>query len=758
MTTQREKQLARRLGKLAYQKARERIVAYTGKLNSDNSYTVADSSVRGNIWVAIDGNQGDVKSVINKKTGADRIARLKVYLDYNPVGQLEVVDIAPDQDFIDPSLLGHYSVPTQAGDLSQSTVPNANLKNLRVRVSSGLTVYIEAGYYYLGTTEYYWPGGSLDLTSSVPSGSGMKAPIIIGFDSTNSAVAYKGTEVVQSLPPVGSPYFSGADFVATRNAATTVVAALFGIGLLYGQVSITNQADFVDLRAEQVVGTLTSVTDATTAAVGGALLDQDVPTGTAHPTMLSYASRHADNGLASVDTDGMLSTMAVPIGQQTHGAVAQSAFWEDYGSNPLFGGVDSASAQEASVMVENGIFKMWYTHDTTTSPTTGTRHMNYATSVDGVTWSQYGSNPVLGGGGSGYSGFVVHSHVFKADGVYYCFFADDNNGNLMRSTSTDGVTWTTPVQVIASNAVAWSSGWNNSYIWEEGNVWNMLIEGYSTEFQITRATSTDKGLTWTFPTGAFLTTLRYSSGMYGGPWMMTPIQKRDGVYHLWYHASTAVGGLPTDIYHATSKDLNTWTTDGSPVFSRPSGSFDQVADPSIVEWKGKTYLYYERVNNASNRFEMCVAIADATIAQVLDGVAAITGTVSGVTASSPLASSGGTAPNITHLASGVSAATYAFPASVQVDAYGHVLAITAGTDPSTLAADHLHGLARWTGDGSTTTFELPDFAEYLELVFNGGSAVDPLNITLSDDRSQVTFSSAPTAANVLTATYVVARL
>ena len=59
------------------------------------------------------------------------------------------------------------------------------------------------------------------------------------------------------------------------------------------------------------------------------------------------------------------------------------------------------------------------------------------------------------------------------------------------------------------------------------------------------------------------------------------------------------------------------------------------------------------------------------------------GAVNSVTASAPIASSGGANPNISHNASGVVAAAYANPSSVTVDVTGHVTAITAGSAPVT---------------------------------------------------------------------------
>lgn len=72
------------------------------------------------------------------------------------------------------------------------------------------------------------------------------------------------------------------------------------------------------------------------------------------------------------------------------------------------------------------------------------------------------------------------------------------------------------------------------------------------------------------------------------------------------------------------------------------------------------------------------------------------GTVTNVTASSPIASSGGTTPNITHLTSGVTAGTYN---NVTVNTYGHV---TSGSNVSYLTAE-VDTLATVTARGATST-------------------------------------------------------
>lgn len=71
---------------------------------------------------------------------------------------------------------------------------------------------------------------------------------------------------------------------------------------------------------------------------------------------------------------------------------------------------------------------------------------------------------------------------------------------------------------------------------------------------------------------------------------------------------------------------------------------------------------------------------------------------------------------------------------------------------------HLHGVMRVLGDGTTTTFNLLDIAEYIEFVSHHGAVVDPATYTLSADGSQVTFDDTPMEDTVQTINYVIAGI
>jgi hypothetical protein len=106
---------------------------------------------------------------------------------------------------------------------------------------------------------------------------------------------------------------------------------------------------------------------------------------------------------------------------------------------------------------------------------------------------------------------------------------------------------------------------------------------------------------------------------YGGPRFasvngrLQPKWQSDGLYHLWFHAVNGSGNLPTDIYHAQSRDLLMWNVTAPPAL-RHSGrgfEYDQVAGGVPMAVGGKAYMYYDGDNNVDGTCAIGLVTADA---------------------------------------------------------------------------------------------------------------------------------------------------
>ena len=265
----------------------------------------------------------------------------------------------------------------------------------------------------------------------------------------------------------------------------------------------------------------------------------------------------------------------------------------------------------------NAPWRMWYRGGW------GTQGVGFASSVDGVTWTKYSGNPIYGYPNDGGQPWV---HKDPAAGGGYRLYTTNNNKppRVNIATSVDGIAWTTSNRSVVALPVN-GTLWGNRVVWQEGVTdWRMLQEVmYEGPWQIFYYTSSD-GFVWTIGHGGLPLSSLSVGGMYGGPrfasvnGVVTP--RHGGVYHLWYHATNITGaGLPTDVYHATSPDLLTWTvTPRTPVLWHLGEGFehDQCAGPVPVEGahgvspRKVSYLYYDGDNNVVGSCAIGLAISD----------------------------------------------------------------------------------------------------------------------------------------------------
>jgi len=250
---------------------------------------------------------------------------------------------------------------------------------------------------------------------------------------------------------------------------------------------------------------------------------------------------------------------------------------------------------EPNVLYEDGIYKMWY-RGVNYSNIPKFNHpsgLGYATSVDGLTWTEYYDNPVAPLGWC--------PTVHKIGSTYYLYdsstYAPGGVWSFARKTSIDGITWTASA---TTDLTVGTGTWDDQYLgnnefWYEDGTWYMLYEcsNLSSSWKIGLATSTN-GMNWTkYPGNPIIGTATRTAG---GPHVL----KVDGIYYCWYH----IGGLFTEVALKQSTDLHTWT---EAQFSiqlprdplRPKED-RQTADPFVSTLGTSAIMYYCGTNNDTN--------------------------------------------------------------------------------------------------------------------------------------------------------------
>lgn len=149
------------------------------------------------------------------------------------------------------------------------------------------------------------------------------------------------------------------------------------------------------------------------------------------------------------------------------------------------------SVMNPSVMIDNGVFKMWYSAGETYEPDV----ICYATSMDGVTWQKFNYNPIFSKTTDWYSSNkVAVGQVIKHDNLYYMFFIgyqDVDTARVCVATSINGITnW----EIYENNPIVnigKSNSWNQHACYkptvlydEKSNTWRIWYNGrsYSNEY------------------------------------------------------------------------------------------------------------------------------------------------------------------------------------------------------------------------------------------------------------------------------------
>jgi len=160
--------------------------------------------------------------------------------------------------------------------------------------------------------------------------------------------------------------------------------------------------------------------------------------------------------------------------------------WDKDASNPVLdlgasGSWDSVEVSNPTVVLENGIYQMWYAgYDG------NNLRIGYAASSDGVSWTKDSSNPVLdlGESDSWDSVGVKSPTVVLENDVYQMWYVgyDGDNLRIGSATSSDGVSWTkdasNPILDLGESGSWDSIGVNSPTVVLEGNTYRMWYAGY----------------------------------------------------------------------------------------------------------------------------------------------------------------------------------------------------------------------------------------------------------------------------------------
>src|SRR5207245_8394148 len=126
---------------------------------------------------------------------------------------------------------------------------------------------------------------------------------------------------------------------------------------------------------------------------------------------------------------------------------ADGSVWTRYARNPVLTNLRStweSSLLTPQVVVSNGMYHMWYVG--ATSSAQPVEQIGYATSADGINWTETPASPVFRPSPGSWDEFSVAAPALLWEDPYYVLWyagsRDDTSWSLGRAISTDGQNWT----------------------------------------------------------------------------------------------------------------------------------------------------------------------------------------------------------------------------------------------------------------------------------------------------------------------------
>jgi len=267
------------------------------------------------------------------------------------------------------------------------------------------------------------------------------------------------------------------------------------------------------------------------------------------------------------------------------------------------------------------VFKLWYSSGVNF-------HIGYAESPDCINWTKRSSAVIANGTRCG--------NVLRV-GAYYYLTMFEPFGTIRLMRSTDGIAW---INVSTVATPGGEGAWNqslsgNSCLLVDGDAWYCFVDtvdgrGAFPGYVVGLYVSPDAGATWS--EGSFTNPVldhpQFGVDV-GGTISGMFVKKVGATFYMWAQGSLASAYGPTDILRFSSTDLQTWTQ--APVAftfprHRPANNgidtvdrayLSQVADVTMAEVDGKTYMVYSGLQDATADSHFELAVADMTIADLV---------------------------------------------------------------------------------------------------------------------------------------------
>ena len=265
--------------------------------------------------------------------------------------------------------------------------------------------------------------------------------------------------------------------------------------------------------------------------------------------------------------------------------------------NPTGGTPDVTEVRDPFVIFENGTFKMWYT-----GVNSGTPSICYATSTSGTSWTRHASNPVLTKPSSSWgSASFGDPCVVKLDNKYFMYLSGASTANeelVGLATSKNGLSWTlygsNPIIPKASSPDFGQKEIRDVAVFRDGPLWRMYFAGRDSvgdKYKIGSAFSYD-GIAWVRNP---LVVLDWSASGFESAQIQSPcvLWANDGLY--LYFSGDNGGGTPN--YQLGLAQLKPWfiKKPGNPQLGTGS-SYDanDRTDPCVVsnEASSAYYMFY----------------------------------------------------------------------------------------------------------------------------------------------------------------------